>query len=62
VWLTRESDEPLAISLGELAGWGEPTGIALSPDADAFALAQRRGGEERIVWAELACAGAAESE
>jgi hypothetical protein len=34
----------------------------LAPRGDALALAQRRGAEERIVWAELACAqGAAAS-
>jgi hypothetical protein len=44
------------IALGELATWGEPTGIALAPAADAFALGQRSAtGEERIVWAQLTC-------
>jgi hypothetical protein len=50
---------PTEISLGELSQWGEPQGIALAPNADAFALAQRRGAEERIVWVQLACAAGA---
>jgi hypothetical protein len=48
--------EAAEIALGELAGWGPPAGLALAPDGDAFALAQMRGNEERIVWARLACA------
>lgn len=44
------------IALGDLAGWGAPAGIALAPDGEAFALAQLRGNEERVVWAQLDCA------
>ncbi len=55
VWLSTRDAPPAQIALGELASWGTPTGIALAPDADAFALAQVRGNEERIVWAQLAC-------
>jgi hypothetical protein len=63
VWLGDTNGEPAEVELGELAAWGEPTGLALAPRADAFALAQRRGAAERIVWAELACArGAVASE
>jgi len=43
------------LALGELAAWGAPAGIALAPDGEAFALAQLRGNEERIVWAQLDC-------
>jgi len=43
-----------------VAGWGEPTGIALEPDGRGFLLGQVRrgavGDEERIVEARLACA------
>ncbi len=59
IWLGDTDGEQGALELGELAAWGEPTGIALAPHADAFALAQRRGAEERIVWAALACAKSA---
>jgi len=55
VWLGEASGEPREIALGALAAWGEPTGVALAPDVDAFALAQRRRGEERIWWVRLAC-------
>lgn len=57
VWLGDTGAAPSEIALGaELAAWGAPAGLALAPDGDAFALAQTREGEERIVWAELACA------
>jgi hypothetical protein len=60
VWLGDTDAAPSEIALGaELAAWGAPAGIALAPDGDAFALAQARAGEERIVWAELSCARAA---
>jgi hypothetical protein len=55
VWLGDTNASPAEVALGELAAWGEPAGIALAPRADAFALAQRRGAEERILWVELAC-------
>jgi hypothetical protein len=48
-----------AIELGELAEWGEPTGVAAEPDGQGFVLGQRRraGGrvEERLVAVRLAC-------
>jgi hypothetical protein len=58
--LAGESAGPLApIELGELAGWGEPTGLASEPDGTGFVLGQRRpaGGrvEERLVAVRLAC-------
>lgn len=55
-WLEDASGETRELMLGELRSWGEPTGVALAPDADAFVLAQRRAGEERIWWVRLACA------
>lgn len=48
-----------AFELGEDAGWGEPTGIALEPDATGFVLGQRRatpsGVEERLLEVVLDC-------
>ncbi|HEU4430302.1 MAG TPA: hypothetical protein VFT98_16195, partial [Myxococcota bacterium] len=55
VWLGEASGDLREIALGALEAWGEPTGVALAPDADAFALGQRRGREERIGWVRLAC-------
>ena len=54
VGTTGEALEPVA--LGEIAGWGVPTGVALAPDGRAFVLGQRRDGAERLLWIELACA------
>jgi hypothetical protein len=49
----------LPVELGELAGWGEPTGVAAEPDGKGFVLGQRRRGgggiEERLVAVRLAC-------
>lgn len=54
------SDELAPLSLGELAEWGHPTGIALEPDGGGFVLGQRRttedGTQERLVRVELGCA------
>jgi hypothetical protein len=48
------------LALGDVAAWGEPTGIALEPDGRAFVLGQRRRGvngpEERLLRIELDCA------
>jgi hypothetical protein len=47
------------ISAPEIEGWGGPTGVALSPDADWLVLGQRRSdGAERLVEAQLQCSGA----
>ncbi len=46
------------LDLGEDADWGAPTGIALARDARAFALGQRNGDAERLLWVELDCADA----
>jgi hypothetical protein len=47
------------IELGEIAGWGEPTGVAAEPDGKGFVLGQRRQAagrvEERLVAVQLAC-------
>lgn len=47
------------VSLGEIADFGSPAGIALEPDARGFVLAQRRsaagGTEERLLRVGLAC-------
>jgi 8-oxo-dGTP pyrophosphatase MutT (NUDIX family) len=47
------------LELGEFAGWGGPTGLALSPDGTVLILGQRRsvGGriEERLLEITLAC-------
>jgi hypothetical protein len=47
------------VELGELAGWGEATGVAADPDGKGFVLGQRRRGsqgiEERLVAVRLAC-------
>jgi hypothetical protein len=52
----------LALPL-ELAAWGEPTGLALAADGEAFVLGQRRAGaagsEERLVEVTLSCGGTA---
>jgi len=52
--------ERVALALGPLAEWGEPTGIALEPDGTAFVLGQRRaregGVQERLVRVVLDCA------
>lgn len=54
------SDELAPLSLGELAEWGHPTGIALEPDGSALVLGQRRtteaGTQERLLHVELGCA------
>jgi hypothetical protein len=55
VWLGEVGGEPAAVDLGPVAGWGAPTGIALSPDVRAFVLGQRGARGERIVRAELEC-------
>jgi hypothetical protein len=56
VWLEASEGDPQEIALGALAAWGEPTGVALAPRGDAFALGQRSAaGAERIVWAQLSC-------
>jgi hypothetical protein len=45
------------LELGDLAVWGEPTGIALSPDASHVILGQRSAaGDERLVRLDLDCA------
>ena len=44
------------LDLGELAGWGVPTGIALLPDASGFVLGQRGAEGERILRVSLGCA------
>jgi hypothetical protein len=44
------------LELGELAGWGMPTGLSLLPDASGFVLGQRGVAGERIVRVALACA------
>jgi len=53
---------PLALPAA-LATWGEPTGLALAPDGEAFVLGQRRAGaagvEERLVEVTLSCADTA---
>ena len=55
----ESAGELTPIDLGELAGWGEPTGIAAEPDGKGFVLGQRRRGghaiEERLVAVRLAC-------
>jgi hypothetical protein len=43
------------VALGEVAGWGAPTGIALLPDARGFVLGQRGPRGERILRVELDC-------
>jgi hypothetical protein len=44
------------LELGDLAVWGEPTGIALSPDASHVILGQRSSaGDERLVRLDLDC-------
>ncbi len=44
------------LELGDLAVWGEPTGIALSPDASHVILGQRSAaGDERLVRLDLDC-------
>jgi hypothetical protein len=47
------------VELGEHAGWGEPTGIALDPAGTGFVLGQRRstpsGVEERLLEVILDC-------
>lgn len=58
---TGPSEGPLVeVPLGDLGEWGEPTGVALSPDADVLVLGQRRstatGMQERLVRLRLACA------
>jgi len=54
------SGELAELPLGELAGYGHPTGIALEPEGRAFVLGQRRateaGVEERLLRVELDCA------
>ena len=63
VWLEARGSSAHEVALGDAAGWGEPTGVALVGDGSAFALGQRRAAAERIVWVELACAsGASASE
>ena len=51
--------EARTVDLGETAGWGWPTGIALEADATGFVLGQRRTGpegfEERLVSVKLDC-------
>ena len=55
LWLGDTRGQPTEIALASLGAWGAPNGIALAPAGDGFALAQRRGAEERLVWAQLAC-------
>jgi hypothetical protein len=57
---TGPASGPLApVELGEVGEWGEPTGVALSPDGDALVLGQRRsvatGAAERLTLVQLAC-------
>ncbi|MCP3986144.1 MAG: hypothetical protein GY723_17305 [bacterium] len=51
--------ERLELELGELASWGEPTGISLSRDSRSLLLGQRRARgsevEERILRLTLSC-------
>jgi hypothetical protein len=49
-------DELRPVALGDVAGWGVPTGLSLLPDASGFVLGQRREGGERIVRVDLDCA------
>lgn len=61
---TAEAAAAGALALpAELAGWGEPTGLALEPDGAGFVLGQRRAGaagvEERLVEVTLSCGGTA---
>jgi hypothetical protein len=44
------------IELGEAAGWGAPTGVALAPDASHLVLGQRDAeGQERLLTIALDC-------
>ena len=49
-----------AVDVGALEDWGEPTGLALSPDGSVLVLGQRREidglVEERLVEITLDCA------
>jgi hypothetical protein len=51
--------ELVSVDLGELAGWGAPTGITSEPAGTGFVLGQRREGpegvRERLVEARLDC-------
>jgi len=53
------SGEGVALALGEVAAWGEPTGVAVAPDGRTLVLGQRRAAdaslEERLVELHLAC-------
>lgn len=55
----ESAGELAAIELGELAEWGEPTGVAAELDGKGFVLGQRRRAgevvEERLVAVRLAC-------
>lgn len=55
-----ESGGDLAeLALGEVADWGEPTGVSLLPDGESLVLGQRRrvggGFEERLLEIRLGC-------
>lgn len=58
---TAQAAQAVALDLaGEVAAWGEPTGVAIEPDGSGFVIGQRRrdDGEdvrERIVAVKLAC-------
>jgi hypothetical protein len=58
---TAEAQAAAALDLpADVAAWGEPTGLALAPDASRVVLGQRRrgaaGSEERLLALELDCA------
>jgi len=55
-------DAGAELALGEVAAWGEPTGVAVAPDGGTLVLGQRRASadaiEERLVELRLTCGGA----
>jgi hypothetical protein len=60
IW-TGPAAGPLSeVELGEVADWGEPTGVALAPDGGSVVLGQRRPAdgapEDRLVRVSLVCA------
>jgi len=63
--LTGPASGPLAaVALGDVAEWGEPTGVAMSPDGGSVILGQRREiegiVEDRLLEIHLVCAPRAE--
>ena len=57
---TAQAARAVALDLSnEIAGWGEPTGVAIEPDGSGFVIGQRRrdgdGVRERHVAVRLAC-------